>query len=226
MRPLTVVIAVALLSLLPSVVGAQEADPVLAQAKAHFETGKGHYQARDYSAAIREFKAAYQLRPSPLLDYNIGLAYDQQGKGRSAARHYRRYLEARPDADNRAEVEQRIAVLEQTAPPRAATDDDGVAAAPPPRDRGGADPYGGQYQASGPVRSTPPPARKSSLWWIVFPIAGGVTLIAITVGVALWVSALSSVRYGLAQPSSLDLVAPAIGAALTPPSHDHALFRF
>src|SRR5688572_33186782 len=96
---------------------------VMTQAKAHFEAGKGAYLNKDYTGAIREFKAAQTLRPSPILDYNIGLAYEGLGKPRAATKYYRRYLEGKPDAPNRAEVEQKIAVLDQQAaavPPPAA----------------------------------------------------------------------------------------------------------
>src|SRR5690348_3624555 len=68
-------------------------DATMAQAKQHFETGRNAYNAGDYVTAIREFKAAEQLRPSPILDYNIGLANEKLGKRRVAVKYYKRYLE-------------------------------------------------------------------------------------------------------------------------------------
>ncbi|MSP58883.1 MAG: tetratricopeptide repeat protein [Myxococcales bacterium] len=89
----------------------------LAQAKAHFLKGREAYEAGDYIAAIREFQAAQALSPSPLLDYNIGLAQEQFGDRKQAVAHYRAYLEAKPDATNRPDVEQRIAALDPAPPP-------------------------------------------------------------------------------------------------------------
>src|SRR5438067_8608833 len=96
-------------------------DEAMAQAKQHFETGRNAYNAGDYVTAIREFKAAEALRPSPILDYNIGLANEKLGKKRVAVKYYKRYLEQMPNAPNRPEVDGRIAQLEQD-----------MAAQPPP----------------------------------------------------------------------------------------------
>src|SRR5690349_7243874 len=96
-------------------------DAAMAQAKTHFETGRNAYNAGDYVTAIREFKAAEALRPSPILDYNIGLANEKLGKKRVALKYYNRYLEQMPNAPNRAEVDGRIAQLQQD-----------LAAQPPP----------------------------------------------------------------------------------------------
>ena len=85
-------------------------DAAMAQAKTHFETGRNAYNAGDYVTAIREFKAAEQLRPSPILDYNIGLANEKLGKRRVAVKYYKRYLELQPNAANKAEVEGKVAV--------------------------------------------------------------------------------------------------------------------
>jgi len=77
-------------------------DATMAQAKQHFETGRNAYNAGDYVTAIREFKAAEQLRPSPILDYNIGLANEKLGKRRVAVKYDKRYLEEQPNASNKA----------------------------------------------------------------------------------------------------------------------------
>src|SRR3954464_4685377 len=79
-------------------------DAAMAQAKQHFETGRNAYNAGDYVTAIREFKEAERLRPSPILDYNIGLANEKLGKRRVAVKYYKRYLEEQPNAANRGEV--------------------------------------------------------------------------------------------------------------------------
>ncbi len=87
----------------------------LVQARACFERGRDAFQAARFDDAIREFKAAQALQPSPLLDYNIGLAHEQLGHPRTAIKFLRRYLQGAPDAPNRADVEIRIHALELRA---------------------------------------------------------------------------------------------------------------
>jgi hypothetical protein len=84
-------------------------DATLAQAKQHFERGKELFKSAAYEEAIREFKVADQIKPSPILAYNIGLAYDKLGRCRAAVGFFQRYLREQPDADNRADTEQKIA---------------------------------------------------------------------------------------------------------------------
>jgi hypothetical protein len=92
-------------------------DDVLAQAKAHFAAGRAAYEAGDYKGAIKEFEEAETLRSSPMLAYNMGLAWEQLGEAGRALAQYRRYLEEKPDAANREEVEKRIATLAPPKPP-------------------------------------------------------------------------------------------------------------
>ncbi len=42
------------------------------QAKAQFLEGKRNYAAGRYTSAIDAFQAAAKIRPSPILDFNIG----------------------------------------------------------------------------------------------------------------------------------------------------------
>jgi hypothetical protein len=88
-------------------------DATMATARQHFEAGRKAFDANDFVTAIREFKAAAALRPAPLLDYNIGLANERLGRRRVALRYFRRYLDGAPAAKDRADVEARIARLEQ-----------------------------------------------------------------------------------------------------------------
>ena len=102
----------------------------MAQAKQHFETGRNAYNAGDYVTAIREFKAAEALRPSPILDYNIGLANEKLGKRRVAVKYYKRYLEEQPNASNKAEVEGKVTALEAEIARAAAARPPGTTAQP------------------------------------------------------------------------------------------------
>jgi hypothetical protein len=189
-------------------------DATMAQAKQHFETGRNAYNAGDYVTAIREFKAAEQLRPSPILDYNIGLANEKLGKRRVAVKYYKRYLEEQPNAANKAEVEQKVAGLEAaiaSEPPTAANAQPGGTAPQPgaqaqeqagdmpPADpnatagaaQPGYDPYASQAPPGAPVVK---PAKKKSLWWVGLIIAGAVTL-TIVIAVVAYVYTVDTVTY-------------------------------
>lgn len=80
------------------------ADP-RADAKAHYVKGKSLFDAKDYVNAIAEFKAADQLAPSAVNDYNIALAYDALGDATQATTYYNSYLTRMPDATNKTEVQ-------------------------------------------------------------------------------------------------------------------------
>ena len=162
-------------------------DEALTQAKQHFEAGRNAYNAQDYITAIREFKAAEALRPSPILAYNIGLANEKLGKKRVALKYYHRYLEQMPNAQNKPEVDQRIASLEaelaaapqqpppgqQPPPPQVEQPGDNP---PPPQATAqpGYDPYASSAQ---PIQPTQPPHKKKSYWWVWLLVAGGAALV-------------------------------------------------
>jgi tetratricopeptide (TPR) repeat protein len=176
----------------------QPADDTLNQAKTHFEAGKNAYNAGDYQTAIREFKAAEALRPSPILDYNIGLANEKLQKKRVAVKYYRRYLEGMPNAPNRAQVEQSIQQLEReiAAQPAQPGDqpqpgDNPPPAPPPPPAQptyGSYDPY--QSSGQPPAQPLPPqqPPKKKSYWWVALIVVGGVALLAGVVAYAIVVT--------------------------------------
>src|SRR4051794_7113825 len=123
-------------------------DAAMAQAKVHFETGRNAYNAGDYVTAIREFKQAEQLRPSPILDYNIGLANEKLGKRRVAVKYYKRYLELQPNAANKGEVEAKVTSLEAE-----------IAAQPPPAAGGTAPQPGAQTETAGDMPPADPNAQ-------------------------------------------------------------------
>src|SRR5262245_24150773 len=100
-------IACALLLVCATVRGEDESQ--LATAKQHFERGKELYRTGKYEEAIREFNQADRVRPSPILIFNIGLALERLGRCKDAILHFERYLREQPDADNRADTEQKIA---------------------------------------------------------------------------------------------------------------------
>lgn len=85
----------------------------LRKARAHFESGRLCFAAGEYADAVAEFRAADAYVPSPILDFDLALAYERLDKKRVALRYLRRYLEGQPSATNRADVEQRIERLER-----------------------------------------------------------------------------------------------------------------
>jgi len=138
---------------------AAQQDPVLAEAKQHFDRGRELFRSGSYEDAIREFRAADKLRPSPILAYNIGLALEKLGRCRVAIDHFERYLREQPDADNRADTEQKSA--DQRA--KRARGECGNRLRPPsptpPTDPGGGPPPPANYPPSGYPGPAPyPPA--------------------------------------------------------------------
>lgn len=110
-----------------------EADVAVKRAKA--AAGKG-----DYTGALAEFERALALAPTPQLHFNIAVCHHAlmlaaESGGAAAVEHrdaaiaaYRAYLDAAPDAEDRADVERIVAELTPPAPedPPPAVD------APPP----------------------------------------------------------------------------------------------
>jgi tetratricopeptide (TPR) repeat protein len=174
-------------------------DATMAQAKQHFEAGRSAYNAGDYLGSIREFKQAEALRPSPVLDYNIGLANEKLGKRRVAVKYYRRYLELQPNAPNKDEVQGRITSLEaaiaqqppapQGQPGGAPQAEEAPGDMPPPDvnavqgqqpQQPGYDPYASAAPGQGPIVK-----KKHNYWWIWLIVAGGV---ALTIGLIVYVA--------------------------------------
>ena len=132
----TVLLAGALVCLVPHVARAQESTPPTsdasgetvgeqgaesaARAREAFQAGVAHYEAQRYVDAIHEFQVAASLIPSADLWFNIASAYEQLTRTRGeltdyeqAIAHYRRYLTEQVDPPDRAQVEANIGVLTQ-----------------------------------------------------------------------------------------------------------------
>jgi hypothetical protein len=67
-----------------------------AEARTHFQTGVGHYQAGRYTEAIAEFQTAHRLYASPVILFNLAQAYRSDGQLSNAIATFRRYLEENP----------------------------------------------------------------------------------------------------------------------------------
>jgi tetratricopeptide (TPR) repeat protein len=96
------------------------------EARTRYEKGTTLYDLGQYIEAAHEYEAAFKLRQSPPLLFNIGQAYRLGGEYGSALRAYRSYLRRSPEAANRAEVSGYIAACEKRLA------DKGAKAAPEP----------------------------------------------------------------------------------------------
>lgn len=117
------------------------------EARQHYQKGKQLFDSGDYRGAMGEFATADRLAPSPLLEFNIALCHERLGEKAEAVRRYRLYLDRVPDAQNRAQVEQKIKALEAEAKAEAAP----PPAGPPPGPAEAAPP------APGPAEAAPAP---------------------------------------------------------------------
>ena len=77
--------------------------------------GMRQYTRGSFGEAARAFRAAYAMDPKPLLLFNVGKCLQRQGMYPEAIDAYVEYLEARPQAPNREEVERSIRDLEEEA---------------------------------------------------------------------------------------------------------------
>ena len=102
-----------------------------AEARSLFEAGRTAFAAGRFEAALERFREAYELSGRPGLLFNIGSAADRLRRDAEALQAFRAYLDAVPDAANRAEFEARIRVLEEAAAEDASRGEPG---APSPED--------------------------------------------------------------------------------------------
>jgi len=93
---------------------AAQAQTMKRGAKTYFEKGANEYNLGHFAEAITQFEKAYSIDPAPILLFNIGQCHRQTGNKERALFFYRRYLEQDPKAENRAEVEKRMAELERS----------------------------------------------------------------------------------------------------------------
>ena len=122
--------AILVLSLL--VAGAALAAPMKPEARAKLDGGLRHFSAKEWDAAIDDFRAGYAMDPQPDFLYAWGQAERLRGNCPEAVRLYSRYLasgvtaeQAKITADNLAKCH--AAVGSETAPAKPAVPD----AAPP-----------------------------------------------------------------------------------------------
>ncbi len=90
--------------------GQDQANP-MDVSREHMERGQALYQAGRFIESAEEFLRAYEAQPFAAFLYNAGVSYEKVGDPGRAADYFSRYLGADPQADDRGELEARIARL-------------------------------------------------------------------------------------------------------------------
>ncbi|HZL19644.1 MAG TPA: tetratricopeptide repeat protein [Polyangia bacterium] len=96
-------------------------------AKPYYQKGIAEYNLGHFTDAIAQFERAYEEDRAPILLFNIAQSHRQAGNTEKAIFFYRRYLEEKPNAANRSDIEKRIADLDDVLKRQAA-----VKTQPPP----------------------------------------------------------------------------------------------
>jgi tetratricopeptide (TPR) repeat protein len=87
-----------------------------AEARVHYDNGLRKFDLGKYDEAAEEFVQAYELvGEPPNILYNIAQAYRLAEKYERSAQFYRSFLRKVPDVPNRAEIEGRIAEMDERA---------------------------------------------------------------------------------------------------------------
>lgn len=152
-----------------------------AQARKAFERGMGHYQKDEFDKAIEQFDVGFRLIPNPLFLYNMAQAHRLSNRPEKALDLYRRYLRESPEAKNRGEVEERIAVLEKqmaSAAPQLIVPADARLDAPEP-------PPAALLQLS-LGDSDDQTSRKRRLLPIILGAAGGAVVLGLVIGLGVY----------------------------------------
>jgi tetratricopeptide (TPR) repeat protein len=82
-----------------------------AEGRLLFEAGRRAFEDGRFEDALARFREAHRLTQRPQLLYNVGRALDALRRDAEALSLFKAYLAALPEADNRREVEARIATL-------------------------------------------------------------------------------------------------------------------
>jgi tetratricopeptide (TPR) repeat protein len=141
----------------------------IAQARSYFQAGVTAYDDGKYEVALREFQHAHALSHSAALYFNMAACEEHLDHFQAAGLLLRQYLIEKPEAEDRANVEQRIKALEDRDE-RLHRPETGSAAAP---------------TSASPQNVTPPPATKKprlKYTWIAVGATAALGVAAIATG--------------------------------------------
>ncbi len=165
---LAAVLLCALAALAPAPAAAEDAEKA---ARGHFRRGETHFAMGRFAAALKEYEAAYELKPLPGFLFNIGQCHRNLGHLEEAVFSFKRYLRLKPDATNRAAVEELVAELERQIAAQKATR--------PPALTGPSGPTGPLV----PPPPPPPPVYKRWWFWTGIAVAAAGAAVGIYFGV-------------------------------------------
>lgn len=96
-----------------AIANAPSGDEMTQESQTFFNNGVAMFERGQYQAAMQAFQYAERFRPFPELYFNMALTAERLGDGDNAALYYEEYLEGRPNAPGRAEIERKIRALER-----------------------------------------------------------------------------------------------------------------
>ena len=85
-----------------------------AKYQARIDNGKKAFGRGDYDAAIQEFKAAFELKPTSAVLFNIAKSYERMSRYEEAIDFYKQYLDLDPNTPDRSDVEEQIRRLQKS----------------------------------------------------------------------------------------------------------------
>ena len=162
------------------------------EARDLFKLGKQAFDEGRFERALKYFNDAYELSHRAALLSNIGTVLDRLRRDREALDAYRSYLAQVPDAPNRAQIEERVRIIEGVLQKSGPEEPSAVAAtdtpSPVPTPAQTAEAQVSREQASQAAGAPPKDADSggkavTSRWWFWAGL-GGVAVAAVVVGVA------------------------------------------
>jgi Flp pilus assembly protein TadD len=81
--------------------------------QARVDAGRKAYSRGDYESAIEEFKAAFDIKPTPNALYNVAKSYEKMARYDEAIDYYTQYLDLDPRAPDRSDVEETVRRLKK-----------------------------------------------------------------------------------------------------------------
>jgi tetratricopeptide (TPR) repeat protein len=172
----------------PAATATPSAGDATQQARAHFNLASAHVERKEYDEAIREFEAAYRLKPAPSFLYNIGVVNQVAGKNAAALDAFQRYLGTQPGREDRVEAERRLAEVQRrysdekaaaSAAASASVPGSPAAAAPAPAALTAESGAGNPLVASAPAKAPEKKSRRTT--WIVLGAVGGALVVGAVV---------------------------------------------
>lgn len=188
------VLTLFVLALIAAVPARGLADESAAKAKGFFKDGQKHFKSKNYKKALELFQKAHSLHPHPDIVFMVGQANRNLEHYIEAIEAFREYLNLKPEAEDRGEVERLIEELEflqEAKGGESAGEEDkpagpdeeeasGGTEAAAPAAKAGPTPMPEPTSPKAPRPLTPPPSRDRPVyktWWFWTAIVGGLAVV-------------------------------------------------